>query len=62
MALIMVEQVGGLNKMDDDKMECAMCHNAWTDDKRLGPWLCLVCKAKVIAQHENTPGVDDKHD
>lgn len=37
-----------------------MCHNAWTDDKRLGPWLCLLCKAKV--SEDNTPGVDDKHD
>ena len=26
---------------------CAKCKNAFTDDKRLGPWLCIVCKPEV---------------
>ncbi len=36
----------GQNQIGEGKTVC-VCKNAFTDDERLGPWMCLACKGKL---------------
>ncbi len=33
-------------QISEGKTVC-VCKNSFTDDERLGPWLCLACKGKL---------------
>ncbi len=37
-----------------DKMVCCRCKMAWTDDEKLGPWMCSSCKGIVQKEYEDS--------